>query len=154
MVIKTGFSLIELVVVIGLLSLLMLAISGTMMMSVVSSTRIRTTTKVKQAGNYAMDQISFMIRNAKSITNCNASTKEVALINPDGGQTTFSLSSSRIASVSATTAYLTPSNLTVSNYALDCSVTNLVKLSFYLKDSTLTKGNPNLYFETSINTRN
>ncbi len=62
MALKKGFSLIELIVVIGLLSLLMLAISSTMLMSIISSNRIRTTTKIKQAGGYAINQIQSMIR--------------------------------------------------------------------------------------------
>jgi prepilin-type N-terminal cleavage/methylation domain-containing protein len=163
MVLKPGFSLIELIVVVGLLSLLMLAISSTMLMSIVSSNRIRTTTTTKQAGNYAIDQIQGLLRNAKKITACSSSA--VAFTNQDGGSTTISLQSARIASGSG--VYLTPASLTASSFTLTClpdttppvdpnKSTNLVKVSFSLNktgslDSIQT---PTLYFETSVNLRN
>lgn len=169
-IIKRGFSLVELLVVIGLLSLLMLAISSTMLMSIISSNRIRTTTKVKQSGNYAIGQIQGMIRNAKSISVCRNDISSTTFTNPDGGSTTiFSQSDGtnmRIASNSG--VYLTPANLVVSSFALTClptptnpltseTGTTLVKVSFDLKDqltTARTTENPLLHFETSINLRN
>lgn len=166
MVKKPGFSLIELIVVIGLLSLLMLAISGTMLMSIVSSNRIRTTTKIKQAGNYALGQIQGMIRSAKSIETCYGGdeTSSITLVNPDGNITTITSEideegQTRIASNSAT--YLTPANMELSLFTLSCEPTtsdpSLIKVSFGLKDKLTTSrktGNPTLHFETSINIRN
>lgn len=167
---KKGFSLIELLVVIGLLSLLMLAISSTMLMSIISSNRIRTSTKVKQAGNYALGQIQAMIRNAKSISVCRDDISSTTFTNPDGGSTTILSESDgtnyRIASNSG--VYLTPANLTVSSFSLNClpfstnpltgeTGTTLIKVSFDLKDqltTSRTTENPLLHFETSVNLRN
>lgn len=158
MIVKRGFSLIELIVVIGLLALLMLAISSTMLMSIVSSNRIKTTTQVKQAGNYAIGQIQTMLRNAKSIKICNSSSNTITIVNPGGGETQILLSSSRIASNSGT--YLTPENTATSLFSLNCDPSDsepaLVKISFDLAN-TLTPvsiQNPSLHFETSINLRN
>lgn len=158
-----GFSLIELIVVIGLLSLLMLAISSSMLMSIISSNRIRTTTQVKQAGNYTLDQIQGMIRNAESIESCSSINSTVTIMNHDGGTTTFSAiidgTVTRVASNSGT--FLTPKNLTVSSFSLTCipddTSPTLIKVSFGLKDQLVSRRateNPLLYFETSVSLRN
>lgn len=156
MELKRGFSLIELTVVIGLLSLLTLAITSALLMSVVSSNRIRTVTRVKQAGNYALDQIQGLVRNSKKVVLCVPNTS-VAFINPDGGTTTIS-STTQIASNSG--VFLTPSNLTVSNFALSCTPNNtapaLISVAFDLHnpENTSLRESPTLHFETAINLRN
>lgn len=158
-----GFSLIELIVVIGLISLLTLAISSIMLTSVITSTRIRTTTKVKQAGNYALTQIQGMIRNTKSVTLCDSTAHSLEIVGTDGGTTTiFSTLDDdgvdRIASGSAT--YLTPATINVTSFTLTCSPSDtepkLVKVSFDLQDnsSDTSVRNPILHFETSVNLRN
>jgi prepilin-type N-terminal cleavage/methylation domain-containing protein len=162
MALKKGFSLIELIVVIGLLSLLMLAISSTMLMSMVSSNRIRTTTKVKQAGNYALGQIQSMVRSAKAITTCEPTIPSLVLINPDGGTTEILIEADggndRIASNSG--IYVTPENMVVTAFSLTCEPDTvsptLIKISFNLQDnrSNTSTQNPILHFETSVNTRN
>jgi prepilin-type N-terminal cleavage/methylation domain-containing protein len=159
MVTKRGFSLVELIVVVGLLSLLMIAISSTSLMSVITSSRIRTATKVKQAGNYAVDQMSLLLRNTKSVVSCDTNLSTITFINQDGGTTTLALESTQIASNSGT--YLTPSSQTVSNFSLTClpsdTIPSLVKISFDLKDSLVTARkttSPLLHFETSVNLRN
>jgi prepilin-type N-terminal cleavage/methylation domain-containing protein len=167
MVLKRGFSLIELIVVIGLLGLLMLAISSTMLMSIVSSNRVRVTTKTKQAGNYAIGQIQGLIRNAKDLTACSTGANTVTITNPDGNSTQIFAENSRIASGSGT--YLTPANLAVSagSFKIIClpdttppatpgNITNLIKISFDLNglNSVDSIQTPSLHFETSINLRN
>ncbi len=159
MIAKRGFSLIELTVVIGLLALLMLAISSTMLMSIISSNRIKTVTKVKQAGNYAIGQIQIMLRNAKSIKTCDSTGATITIIGTGGGETQiFADSNSRIASGSGT--YLTPENTTTSLFSLSCAPSDaepaIVKVSFDLRDAIAPSGiqNPSLHFETSVNLRN
>lgn len=162
MALKRGFSLIELIVVIGLLSLLMLAISSTMLMSIVSSNRVRTITKVKQAGGYAIGQIQSMVRSAKSITTCDSATPGIILVGQDGGTTEIIAESdgttTRIASNSG--VYITPVNMETTTFAITCEPSEeeptLIKFSFDLQDTRSAAGtqNPALHFETSINTRN
>ena len=160
MVKKTGFSLIELTVVIGLLTLLMLAISGVMLMSIISSNRIRSATKTKQAGSYVINQMQTMIRNARSIESCTAPSTMV-INNIDGKSTTFLPESNgsytRIASNSGT--YLTPDYIDAQNLSITCSPAtnpNLVELSFDLQSTRAARAteNPLLHFETSITLRN
>lgn len=159
MIIRKGFSLIELTVVISLLALLMLAISSTMLMSIISSKRIRAATKTKQAGNYAIGQIQTMIRNAKSIKTCDSTAGTITIVNSGGGETQiFADSNSRIASNSGT--YLTGEDTTTSLFSLSCDPSDsepaIVKVSFDLRDALAQTGiqNPSLHFETSINLRN
>jgi prepilin-type N-terminal cleavage/methylation domain-containing protein len=165
MVKKSGFSLMELTIVIGLISLLILAISSTMLMSVVTSNRIRTATKTKQAGNYAIEQIQSFVRNAKSVKICDSANNTLTLINQDGGTTQYFLDSGRIASGPG--EYLTPATTTTTLFNLDCAPsdtnatsnadsTTLINLSFSLQDTLTTTSlqNPVLDFNTSINIRN
>lgn len=175
MVTKKGFSLIELTVVIGLLGLLILAISSTLLMSIISSNRIRTITRIKQAGNYATGQIQSMLRSAKSISSCvstlNSDTPSITVINRDGGETLIinelidELNTNiryQIASKSGSISntYLTPTDVSVSAFSLICEPNDikptLIHLAFDLQDviSSETTTNPTLHFETSINLRN
>lgn len=162
MELKKGFSLIELIVVIGLLSLLMLAISSTMLMSIVSSNRIRTVSTVKNAGNYALGQLQTMIRSAKTVTTCDSTTSTITVVNSDGGSTSFaSIDVGTYTRIASNSAYLTPENIDVTLFDLTCEPTDtdptLVKISFDLKDKLVTRRtieNPLLHFETSINLRN
>jgi hypothetical protein len=129
-----------------------------MLMSLVSSNRIRTITKVKQAGNYAMGQIQNMVRGAKTITTCDSDNESITLINVDGGETQIFLEAERIASNSA--YYLIPENLTVSNFNVTCNPDDIephfVDFSYDLQDNQTQTSvqNPTLHFATSINLRN
>lgn len=159
MVKKSGFSLIELTVVIGLLSLLILAISSSMLMTIISSNRIRNVAKVKQAGNFALGQMQEMIRSAKTVVSCTSVDSNITILNFDGGTTNFINENNRIASNSG--VYITPDNMTTSSYSVTCSPNDtdptLVNISFDLMDSAITKKdheNPTLHFETAVSLRN
>lgn len=162
--VKKGFSIIELIIVVGLIAILMLAISSSMLMSVISSNRIRTATKTKQAGNYALDQIQGLIRNSKDISVCNATT--VTVTNQNGTTSTIELDGSRL--ISNPDVFLTPDGTTtsISGSLFTClptdtdatteTKTNLIKVSFDMQNSAESRAteNPLLHFETSINLRN
>ncbi len=162
MALKRGFSLIELTVVVGLLGVLTLAISTILLTSIVTSNRIRTTTKVKQAGNYALGQIQSLLRNAKSVTLCDSANSAITIVGQDGGVTLLTSESDgqneRIASGSG--YYLTPENITAPTFSLTCEPSDqdpsLVKVAFDLQDtvSSSPTQNPLLHFETSVNLRN
>ena len=161
--VKRGFSIIELIIVVGLIAILMLAISSSMLMSIISSTRIRTATKTKQAGNYALDQIQTLIRNSKDIVGCNSDV--ITVINQDGTDSIISLVGSRLSA--GQDVFLTPVGTTTTTTSLFTCLpsdtteaaenkTNLIKVSFNLQDSISSRptDNPLLHFETSINLRN
>lgn len=163
MELKKGTSIIELTVVIGLISLLALAISAIMLTTTVSSNRLRRATQIKQAGDFALTQIQTLIRNSREILSCDPDENTLTLINPDGGATDIMTEldgeSTRLASNSA--IYITPDNLTVSNFSLSCEPTlikpSLIKVSFdltHLDSSGNDRENSRLHFETTTSIRN
>ncbi len=158
MELKKGFSLIELTIVIGLIALLTLAISAIMLTSIGTSNRIRTATRVKQAGSFVIDQLQAILRSAKSVTSCDSVLATITVVNQDGTSSTIRESGGRIASDA--TFFISPENMTVSSYSLICEPSDteptLVKVLFDMKNSQVTREseNPTLHFETSINLRN
>ncbi len=162
MAIKRGFSLIELTVVIGLISLLTLAISASLLANLMASNRLRNTTAIKQAGNYALDQFAWLIRNSKDVVSCDSAAGSITITNLDGRDTTLGIevdgTNTRIASNSGT--FLTPSTLDVSNFALTChpsdTTVQLVSISFDLANPTVVHARESrtLHFETGVNLRN
>lgn len=164
MVAKSGFSIIELIVVVGLISLLGIAISAIMLASITSSNRVRTVTKIKQAGDHTITQLQTLVRNARAILSCTTPT-QLTLQNPDGGQTLLiieldSNGNKRVASGSGN--FLTPEDLRVStNNFITCSPSDLVvqavTFSFDLENrvaSTKSTEHPVLHFETTTELRN
>jgi type II secretory pathway pseudopilin PulG len=158
MAIKHGYSLVELTVVIGLICLLTLAISSIMLTSILSSNRIRTATKTKQSGSYAISQIQGLIRNAKNINVCDSDNGIITLTSGDGGVTTIIAENNNIASNSG--IYLNPPNTTTSSFNVTCNPSDtdpsFIQVSFDLQSnsSSSTKENPLLHFETSVDVLN
>lgn len=126
---KKGFTLIEILVVVGILGLI--AVIGTnMFFSILrGSTKTRVLAEVKQNGNYALSVMGRMIRNSKGITSsCTSNMQTITIKNPDREETTFDLSETRIASKSALgTGYLTSDKVRIDKtdpvnkpYRFDC----------------------------------
>lgn len=159
---KQGSSIIELVVVIGLISLLALAMSAIMLTTIISSNRVRRLTQIKQAGDLALTQIQTLIRNSRSIELCDPINYEITTVNPDGGVTTIMTESAgdttRIASNSGT--YLTPEHLAVNSFQITCEPSyapTLFKISFDMtqaESSGNERENTTLRFETTTSIRN
>jgi len=160
---KKGNSIIELTVVVGLISLLALAMSAIMLTTMTSSTRIKRLTKIKQSGDFALTQIQTLIRNAKDIVSCDSDENILSIRNSDGGVTEIALENDsgvgRIASNSG--IYITPPDLSVSNFSLTCepSITEptLFKFAFDITDpnpNLKTSENSSIHFETTTAVRN
>jgi type II secretory pathway pseudopilin PulG len=159
---KKGSSIIELVVVIGLISLLALAMSAIMLTTIISSNRVRRLTQIKQAGDLALTQIQTLIRNSRSIELCDATNYILTTVNPDGGLTTLLTetvgNTVRIASNSGT--YLTPEHLTVNTFRITCEPNinpTFFKVSFdvtHAEGSGNDRENATLHFETTTSIRN
>lgn len=167
-----GYSLIELTIVVGLTSILAIAIAAIMMSSLLSSTRIRTAIKVRQTGDQALSQLQQLIRNARAVDLCVSDdpTPEndyLIVTGQDGNQTTIETEEIatgyyRIASSSAiTTYYLNTDDTPASAFNLTClpsdAAPTLVRVSFTLTNSASSARpfeNPNIIFETSAALRN
>lgn len=133
---KSGFTLVELLVSIGILAIVSLAATGLFFSSIKGSTKSEVLIKVKQNGNYALNTISSMIRNSQKVQECLAS--KLTIINPDGGQTIFQVTNNQISSNSSA---LTSSDYDVPNLTFTCSEyadqPSIVNISFSLrKDGT------------------
>lgn len=158
MELKKGTSLIELIVVIGLVSLLALALSAIMLTTITSNNRVRRLTQLKQVGGSALNQIQTLIRNAQYIESCDNDNSLLTTINPDGHSTDLALESGRIASNSGT--YLTPPTLTVTDFTLTCDDPTEPKLIYtrftltHAIDTGSDRENTSYTFETTTSLRN
>ena len=162
---KHGYSLIELTIVVGLVSLLAVAVSAIVFSTIVSSSRIKNLVLIRQSGDYAQGQIQTIVRNAKSVSSCDSTNDSLSFIGPDGYTTTISLDTdvARIASVSAAYAgYLTPADLEIPSFNITCSPNDsapeLVYLDFSIKkannDGARSSEDPVLSFKSAIQFRN
>lgn len=140
-----GYSIIELTIVVGLLSILSITISAVVLSTIVNSTRLKNQIRIRQTGDFAIGQIATMIRNAKNIESCDESLDTISIRNPDNRISTLSLGgTNQIASSSATTVYMTPTDILSSNFEIIClpstSEPQLVKISFTLEKSAVIQG--------------
>lgn len=175
---KKGFTLIELVIAVAIIAGLGTVLVQALFTTTRSSTKVERLTDVKQGGEYALNVIERMVRNARALTAActeggTAPTTFASITNPDGYETTFSCTLSgsvtRIASVSAFgTEYLTSSSVTLGGLTCDADslvfyctsvadVPKSVKVTFQLSQ----KGTPvdqfekaSTTFQTSVGLRN
>lgn len=169
-----GFTLIELMVSLGIFAVVGVILTEVFITSIRSSIRGEVSHTVKQNGDMALGVITRMVQNAQKITSdCSGTTDtSMTLTNQDGGVSTFQCEKDgailRIASVSgATTSYLTSPEVTLTGTVCDdiplftCSLSGnaspVVKISFSLKEYSVapTPANPvSGLFETTVNLRN
>ncbi len=123
---KNGFTLLEILVAIGVIALMGTLIAQVFFTTTRSNTKTEVQKNVKQNGDFAIEVMGRMIRGARTMaTNCSAAgttTTSIAITNQDGGTTTFGClldgTVTRIASTSAgRTDYLTDQNLTIGGAA-------------------------------------
>lgn len=161
MAIKLGYTLIELVIVVGLVSILAIGISSAVLINATTAIRTKNITHLRSVSDYSLSQLKQLIRSSRSITSCNSSANTLTIINQDGNTTTIALELDdgvgRIASNSG--VYLTPADTTITNFSLSCLPTDieptLINLSFDadLSTTSTTKESPTLHFNTSITPR-
>lgn len=94
---QTGFTLIELLVVISITVIMMLTASVLFMTFLISNSKINGSQLVKQEGEYALNQIEFLLRNALEILpnsssqECEENMTEIKFKSLDGGITTLGI---------------------------------------------------------------
>lgn len=155
--VKKGYSLVELVIVVGLISILSISISAVVLMTIVNSNRIKNEVRIRQVGDFALGQITTLVRNSRTVTQCDPISDTLVMTGLDGGSTTIGLSGTAIASNSAT---ITPTDITISSYSLGCVPTGtsptLIQLSFTAAKAGTNPARENQpqTFTTSIELRN
>ena len=129
---KQGFTLLEIMVSIGIVAIMGVLISQIFFTTTRSNAKAEVLKNVKQNGDFAAELMGRMIRNANAITttcaDTGSTTTSITLTNPNGGSTAFGClldgTVMRIASTSAgRTDYLTDSGLTLGG--VDCNGASL-----------------------------
>jgi prepilin-type N-terminal cleavage/methylation domain-containing protein len=176
-----GFSLIEILVAIGILSGIVFVLSQSFFSIGRSSTKADLIKDMKQSGNFSLSIMEQMIRSSIGITSSCVPTgstgSSVTLVNKDGNSSTFGCfldttkNITRIASTSAsTTVYLTSDNVTLggsncSDQAMTLVITcksdppskNSVGIGFTLYQAGAPVGSFNRAqtpFQITVNSRN
>jgi prepilin-type N-terminal cleavage/methylation domain-containing protein len=158
---KTGFTLVEIMIVVGILGIIAVVGSGTFFSILRGSTKTKTLQLVKQNGDYAVSVMERMIRNAKSVSGGGSS---ITITNPDGETTDFSCSGSP-ATIASNSASLMSSEVKVNDCTNIFTVTPgeagirpaVVKINFSLSQAG-TPSRPeeqtSVNFQTTITLRN
>lgn len=149
---RHGFTLVELVVVISLMVMIMLTVTSLFFTSLISSTKTSTSAKIKEEGDFAVDQIEFLLRNAvKLVPNtggetCGASMTEIRFQSHDDGITSLTAEDDngvfKIASNSG--VYLTSGDVVLEDNQIlfTCTQANDGSAQYVTVDFTLRKGTP------------
>lgn len=174
---KKGFTIIELVVSIGIIAILGLTVSQIFVSTIRTNTKTEILKEVKQNGEFAMEVMVRMIQNAEKVVSvCDGSDQQaITILNQDGYETTFGCAAVgspviyRVASISATsTQYISSSNVTLgggscatSSLHFICSnalgLPNTVVVKMDLAQSGVSPDQfeqSSASFQTSVNTRN
>lgn len=98
-----GFSLLEVMIATAVLALIAVVGSNSFFSILRGSNKSKNLQLVKQNGDYALSVMERMIRNAREIIepDLEGYTNFLIILNPDGGETTFSCESEKITSNSA-----------------------------------------------------
>jgi len=164
MVTKKGFTLIEILVVIGVLAIIVVVGSTSFFNLLKGSTKTRTASLVKQNGDYTLAIMERMIRNGEIIENsdgqtCDLGMPKIKISNPDGKETEFSCIDNN--PISSNSAKLISDQITVNNCLFDCQEGGYFDPDVVTIDFTLSIGSPTqpegfatLRFKTTVVLRN
>ena len=148
MVDKKGFTLIEILVVIGLLAIIVVVGSTSFFNLLKGSTKTRVASLVKQNGDYALTVMGRMIRNGKVIE-CELGMSKIEIENPDGGETEFSCEEDKISSNSAS---LISNQVKVANgnCSFDCQRTSVFEPDVVTINFTLSQAQTDVRPEEEV----
>lgn len=163
---KKGFTLIEILIVVGVLGTVAVIASQFFFSILRGSTKARLLTEAKQSGSYALGVMERMIHNSGEIvinTNgnrCDPAMTKLKIANPDQGETEFACETDKISSNSAS---LTSNLVKPINCSFDCTGgdpgirPDTVEIDFTLIQAVDT-GRPeeqvSIDFETTVTMRN
>lgn len=168
----SGFTLIELAMSAALIAVVSVVIVQVFFTTTRSSAKVEIQKEVKQNGDFALEIMERMVRNAKSIA-CSSSPNSLTVTNQDDGITVFGCAVNgevtKIASTSASpvrTDYLTSSKVTLgaicgSTLTFTCTsisgVPNNVTINFTLSQKATSPDQIDIAsqeFQTSVSLRN
>lgn len=158
---KNGFTLLEIMVVVGILGIIAVVGSGTFFSILRGSTKTKTLQLVKQNGDYAISVMERMIRNARRVSGGGDS---ITIVNPDGETTVFSCEGSP-ATIASNSAPLMDKEVKVDSCYNVFTVTSgisgvrpaVVKINFNLSQAEMTtrpEEQASINFQTTVTLRN
>lgn len=158
---ESGFTLMELLIVISITALIVTTIMGLFFRSLRSGAKTETIVKVEENAQYVTAVLERFIRNAKEVSSvgglpCPNTGSSLTVLSWDGGSTTFSLSGGRIASNSSP---ISASVVTIQNLVFECIRTegtpDQVAIDFDITRSDVGSGfTTATHVETKVGLRN
>lgn len=151
---QQGFTILELIVMIGILGVIAVSSMNIFLRSAVSTTKNASIRQVKQAGDYAITQFENDLRGAKAIVEnslgqvCQNDMSEIAFETTDDNTHTWSFDASTDTDngVFFDNQQLLDSDIRLTSFDLDCSQTVETNTTFVNMVFTLQKG------DSSVNT--
>lgn len=120
---KTGFSLIEILIVIFIFSIIGTLSVSAVLMTMKGSKKSDSQVRVRENINYAFSVIERQVRNSESVT-CTASTTVLDYISSDGISSSFScVDSGADKFIASDSSRLTSEDVLVSDCSITCSKT-------------------------------
>lgn len=139
---QKGMSIIEILIVVGIFSVLGILTTRAIILTVGGGKKSENLIKVRENVNYSLAVIERQLRNADSITDCtNSNTQKISYLDQNGVASSFScanIGSSTIGYVASGSAKLTSDTVDVTNCSFTCvnGVQRSVKVSLEAKEST------------------
>lgn len=152
-----GFTLIEMMVVIGILLIVGTMAVGLFFQTLKGASKVEILKEVKQNGDYALGVMERMIRNARAIPSpcIDKDEASITIANPDNGTTTFSLAGGQIASNSGR---LTGTNVSATALTFHCNPLSspVVNITFTISQTgspTRPEEQAQVSFKTTVSLR-
>lgn len=161
---ETGFTLVEILVVIGLLAIVVALGSNMFFTTLRGSTKSKTLTIVKQNGDYALSVMERLIRDSEKVILCEAGMNELKVKRLDGSEIEFTCEGEGTADslIASNSANLTSSEVKVDSCSFDCFsqgdfYPQVVSIDFTLSqavETTRLEEQAAVNFRTTVTTRN
>lgn len=117
-----GFTIMEMLVVVGVLGLISVIGSNFFFSSLFGTSKSETLKEVKQNGEYSLKVMEETIKNAYGFVSCD--NQSITVKNKDNQRNTFRFESvSSIGRIASDSSYLTSEKVTVTNFLIDCEPT-------------------------------
>jgi len=156
-----GFTLIEMLVVVGLLGLVMTVTVQLLLFNLKVNKKSQSLSKIKQSGDYALSSMTRMLRNAREVLECSSSS--VRFQNPDGGITELTCNTGAGGYIASNSSNLTATeeNIDLSSCVFACTEglnrrdPGAVQIQFRLEQATGGTADEKIImdFETKVSLR-
>lgn len=156
-----GFTLVELLVVVGVIATVGTMVGNLFLSNLRTAAKTKALTEVKQNGDYALSVMERMIRNAKEVqAGCPGVGTSLTILNPDGETTEFICDTVNEQIASNSGIFLTSDKLVLTSCSFDCQQPQekpaVIDISFALRKGNVSWGKEftaEASFQTTVSTR-